>query len=95
MCLHKHNIGGLKESVDLLASLGVSHIKMNIASPTGRWKNEQEHFLSADEAYQAVIDYLPVYESDGMPVSAQFCGFIDFNKETGRIRIPFGKFDGS
>lgn len=94
MCLHKHNIGFLKESIDLLASLGLSHIKMNVASPTGRWKNEQEHFLTADEAYQAIIDYLPTYVSDGMPVSAQFCGFIDFNKETRRILIPCRKYSG-
>ena len=94
MCLHRNNIGGLKESVDLLAAEGVSHVKMNVASPTGRWKNETEHFLSHDEAYQAIEDYLPQYVADGMPVSAQFCGFIDFNKETRRILIPFRKFSG-
>ena len=28
MCLHRHNIGTLRESVNLLASLGVVHVKM-------------------------------------------------------------------
>ena len=95
MCLHRHNIDVLKQSVDLLAAEGVSHVKMNIASPTGRWKNETEHFLSQDEAFAAIEAYLPQYVADGMPVSAQFCGFIDFNKGTRRIMIPYQKFSGA
>lgn len=94
MCLHKHNIGGLRESINLLASLGVRHVKMNVASPSGRWKNETEHFLSQDEANEAILEYLPQYVEDGMPVSAQFCGFIDFNKEARQIMVPFQKYSG-
>ena len=94
MCLHKHNIGDLKENVDLLASLGLVHVKMNVASPTGRWKNETEHFLSQDEANQAVLDYIPQYVADGMPISAQFCGILDFNKQARRISIPYNKYGG-
>ena len=95
MCLHRHNIGVLKQSVDLLAREGVSHVKMNVASPTGRWKNETEHFISQDEAFEAIDAYLPQYVADGMPVSAQFCGFIDFNKESHTIMIPFQKYSGA
>lgn len=94
MCLHRHNISDLKENIDLLASLGLAHVKMNVASATGRWKNETEHFLTQDEANQAIIDYIPQYVADGMPVSAQFCGFIDFNKKTRKILIPSNKFGG-
>lgn len=95
MCLHRHNIGVLKESIDRLSAEGVSHVKMNVASPTGRWKNETEHFISQDEAFEAIEAYLPQYVADGMPVSAQFCGYIDFNKETRRIMIPYQKFSGA
>ena len=94
MCLHRHNISTLKESVDLMASLGLVHLKMNIASPTGRWKNETEHFLTQDEAHQAILDYIPQYVADGMPLSVQFCGFLDFDKEKQRILIPFAKYTG-
>ena len=94
MCLHRHNIGGLKESIDLLAREGVCHVKMNVASPTGRWKNETEHFISQDAAFKAIEAYLPQYVADGMPVSAQFCGFIDFNREARKILIPFRKYSG-
>ena len=94
MCLHRHNIGTLRESVNLAASLGLVHLKMNVASPTGRWKNETEHFLSQDEANQAILDYIPQYIADGMPVSVQFCGFLDFNKEERLVMIPYAKFPG-
>lgn len=94
MCLHRHNIGVLKDSIDLLASLGVSHVKMNVATPAGRWKNEAKHFISQEEAFEAIEAYLPQYVADGMPVSAQFCGYIDFNRETRRIMIPFQKYSG-
>ncbi|MBR1876951.1 MAG: radical SAM protein [Lachnospiraceae bacterium] len=94
MCLHKHNIGGLRESINLLASLGVVHIKMNVASATGRWKNETEHFLSQDEANQAILDYIPQYVEDGMPVSVQFCGILEFDKKKRRITIPYKKYNG-
>lgn len=94
MCLHKHNIGTLKESINLLGSLGVSHVKMNVATPTGRWKNETEHFISQDEANEAILEYIPQYVADGMPVSVQFCGILDFNIVKGKIDIPYRKYSG-
>lgn len=95
MCLHRHNIGDLRENVNLLASLGLSHIKMNVATPAGRWKNEKEHFISQDEAIQAVLDYIPQYVEDGMPVSVQFCTLIEFDTTRGKISIPSQKYGGS
>ncbi len=94
MCLHRHNIGNLKENIDLLSSLGLVHVKMNVASPMGRWKNETEHFLSQDEAYEAILDYIPQYIADGIPVSAQFCGLLEFDKREKKTSIPYARYDG-
>ena len=94
MCLHKHNIGTLRESINLLAELGAVHLKMNVASPDGRWANETEHFITQDEAFEAIIDYLPQYINDDMPISVQFCGLIDFNKREKYIVCPYQKFSG-
>ena len=94
MCLHKHNINDLRKNINFLAELGLSHVKMNVASATGRWKNETEHFISEDEANEAILSYIPQYVEDGMPVSAQFCGFLDFNREMRVIRVPFMKYSG-
>ncbi len=94
MCLHKHNIGDLRKNINFAAELGLAHLKMNVASPTGRWKNEKSHFITEDEANQVILEYLPQYVADGMPLSVQFCSFIDFNKEQRTIMIPAMKFDG-
>lgn len=94
MCLHKHNIGSLRDTVNLLAELGAVHLKMNVAAPEGRWADEKEHFITQDEAFNAIIDYLPQYVEDKMPLSVQFCGFIDFNKKGKYITFPSQKFSG-
>ena len=94
MCLHKHNVHDIGKNISFLAELGLQHLKMNVASPAGRWKNETEHFITEDEANQVIIDYLPEYVASGMPVSAQFCSFLDFSKETRTIRIPARKYSG-
>ena len=94
MCLHKHNISTLRETINLLASLGLVHLKINVATPSGRWKNESEHFISQDEANEAVLAYIPQYIEDGMPLSVQFCGILEFNKENKTIMVPYRKYTG-
>lgn len=95
MCLHRHNISTLRETIRLLADFGLYHLKMNVATPTGRWKNETEHFISYEEAYQEILDYLPQYIEDGIPMSVQFGILIDFNKEGKYVVIPAAKYSGT
>lgn len=94
MCLHKHNIATLPESIRLLAELGAVHVKINVAAPEGRWASEAEHFITQDDAIRAIIGYLPQYVADEVPISAQFCGFLEFDKLRGRISIPYERFTG-
>ncbi len=94
-CLHRHNYNDLRENIKFLGSLGLQHVKMNVTTPTGLWKNETEHFATQDEVNEAILRYIPQYVEDGMPVSAQFAGFLDFNKEQGVIRVPHRKYNGS
>ena len=93
-CLHRHNYLSLRENINFLASLGLKHVKMNVTTPTGLWKNETEHFATQDEVNAAILAYIPQYAEDGFPISAQFAGFLDFNREDGRIRIPHKKYGG-
>ena len=94
MCLHRHNYKDLRKNINFLAGLGLVHVKINVASPTGRWKNETEHFLSHDEAFEEIVRYLPQYFEDGAPVSTQLCSLLDLNKERRAIMIPSQKFSG-
>ena len=93
-CLHRHNYLSLRENINFLASLGLKHVKMNVTSPTGLWKNEKEHFATQDEVNEAILAYIPQYAEDGFPVSVQFAGFLDFNREDSFIRIPRKKYSG-
>ena len=94
MCLHKHNIGDLRKNINFTASLGLAHLKMNVATPSGRWKNETEHFITQDEANEAIMEYLPHYFEDGMPISVQLCSFLEIDKEMGAMYVPSRKYSG-
>ena len=79
MVVCKESIGSIRETVNLLASLGVRHLKIGAASPQGEWLNEPEHFLSRAEVFQAFLDYIPHYFEDGKPISIGMEGFFSYD----------------
>ncbi len=91
MVLCRESKGSIRESVNLLASLGVSHVKVGNASPQGEWLNEPEHFLSRAETFEAFMDYIPHYFEDGMPVSIGLDGFFSYDKSDNRPYAIFEK----
>ncbi len=93
MTLHKYNIDSINESIEYLSQLGCSYLKINIASPSGLWANEAEHFLTDDEAYEKLLnEIIPEYlKNKCIPV--QFCGILEFLPNN-TVRIPFAKFHG-
>lgn len=95
MCLHRHNIATVRESVNLLASVGCSSLKINVASPMGNWANEKEHFITNAEAYQAMLDYIPQYFEDGAPLNIQMCILFQFDREPQRFSIPTARYSGT
>ena len=81
----------IRESVNLMASLGVRSMKVGNASPLGEWRNETEHFLSRDEVYQTYLDYIPHFFEDGAPLSLILEGFFDYDKPTDSTSSWFEK----
>ena len=81
----------IRESVNLMASLGVRSMKVGNASPLGEWRNETEHFLSRDEVYQAFLDYIPHFFADGAPLSLILEGFFDYDKPSDSVSSWFEK----
>lgn len=79
MCLCRHNAGCIRETVNLLASLGVSSIKIGNAYPQGDWEGQKEHWLSQEEAWEAFLEYIPQYFEDGMPTSIGLEGFFSYD----------------
>jgi len=68
MVICRESAGCIRESVNLLASLGCRGLKIGNASPQGEWANETEHYLTQEEAWQVFLDYIPQYLTDGKPM---------------------------
>ena len=80
MVLFKDNVHTIRESVNLMASLGVFAMKIGNASPQGEWLNQPEHYLTQAETYEAFLEYIPHYFEDGMPISISLEGFFSYEK---------------
>ncbi len=91
MVVCRENIGSLRESVKLMASLGVRYVKVGIALPQGEWIDQPEHFLSRKELYEAFLEYIPQYFEDGTPVSVGLDGFFRYDVQEGRLAAEFEK----
>ena len=80
MVVCRESLGSIRESVNLMASLGVYGMKIGSASPTGEWLNEPEHYLTQAELYEAFLEYIPHYFEDGKPLSIGLEGFFNYEK---------------
>lgn len=98
MVVCRESIGSLRESVNLMASLGVRSMKVGNALPAGEWLNEPEHFLSQAELYEHFLEYIPHYFEDGKPLTLGLEGFFNYDVGTQELsafnekNIPEDKF---
>ena len=77
MCIHRQNKHTLRDSVNLLASLGCGSLKTNPISNVGAWKEGgYGPGIGMEELFQTYLDYIPRYYEDGMPLSLQLGGFF-------------------
>jgi len=81
MSLHKGNRHTVRESVNLMASLGVKSMKVGTMMTLGEWMQPEVRDLQmtpADE--QAVFEeYIPQYFEDNAPVSIMLSGSFMYN----------------
>jgi radical SAM protein with 4Fe4S-binding SPASM domain len=85
MVVCRESLGSIRESVNLMASLGVRSMKVGSASPQGEWKNEPEHYLTQAELYEAFLEYIPHYFEDGRPLTLGLEGFFFY--DTGKEKL--------
>jgi len=96
LCLHQYNKHTLRESVNLLASLGVGSVKTNPASMSGAWiENAGDANLTIQELYEVYLDYIPHYFEDGAPMNIQLGGFFYGRKGEMKYMLPSVKCDGA
>lgn len=82
MCLHKNNIGTVRETVKLLAGLGVRSLKTSSGMELGEWTSPDVKalYLSNDEILKAICEYIPEYFEDEAPLSIMHCGHFVYNR---------------
>ncbi len=76
MCLHQKNRHTLRESVNLLASLGVQSMKVGNMLELGEWASPemQELQLTPAEEHEVFLEYIPQYFEDNTPLSIMLGG---------------------
>jgi len=95
LTLHRKNRHTLRESVNLLASLGVAHLKTNPAAPSGAWiENAGEDSLSYEDTYDIYLKYIPRFFEDGSPMDVHLGGFFKGNKGSMEYFISAWKYGG-
>lgn len=85
LCLHKGNIPELRRTVNFLASLGVTSVKIGAVSNSDLWKqNNDGNTLSTMEYFQTCIDYIPQFYEDACPVTMNWGGIIQIEAHSGK-----------
>lgn len=76
MCVHKKNAHTIRQSVNLLASLGVSGVKCGSMMELGEWAKEEVKALqlTRTEEQQIFEGYIPQYFEDNAPVAIMLSG---------------------
>ena len=77
MTLHKGNVHALRDTVNHLASIGCGSMRVGPVNDTGDWlRNSQGRTLSANEYREAILEYIPRYYEDGMPLDIILLGMF-------------------
>ena len=71
MCMHKKNSDTLRETVNLLASLGVRSMKVGSMMELGEWAQPEvaDLQLPSEESFAIFEKYFPKYFEDNAPLS--------------------------
>ncbi len=81
MCLHRGNVHAIRESVKLMASLGVTSMKMGATMDEGEWLSPEVRALALTPAEeQAAFEaYIPQYFEDDAPLAIMLHGSFMYN----------------
>ena len=78
--LHKGNLGSVRESVKLLASMGVDLVDIGRIFAMGAALDMQDKLMTRAEEHDFLLEYIPQYIADGAPVELHLSGiFSVFN----------------
>ena len=81
MCMHRKNRHVLRESIKLMASLGVRSMKCGSMMELGEWAQPelQDLQLTKEEELEMFEEYIPQYFEDDAPVSIMMAGVFMYS----------------
>ena len=82
-CLHKGNVHTIRETVKLMASLGVQSMKIGETLDLGEWMCPEirELALTPTEQFEAFLKYIPEFFEDGAPLSIMLSSTFNYRKD--------------
>lgn len=96
MCIHKGNVDTIRETVNCLAQLGVPLMKCCSVAQTPLWcANAQGNDMSIPEYMEAMLNYLPYYYQDGMPMDLILGNLVRMNRGKPSYETTSEKYDGT
>lgn len=88
MCVHKGNQNVIRETVRVLADIGVPFMKIGNVSKTDLWLcNSEGKALDFEEFVDTVIQYIPHFFQDGMLMDITLSNVISLYKDSKKYQI--------
>lgn len=96
MCVHKGNAMKIRETVNALTEIGVPAIRLGNVAQTDLWKrNSQGNDMTQKEFCDAMLDYIPQFFADGMPVKMMIGGVIQLDKGSSQYKVVAERYKGA
>lgn len=96
MCIHKGNHHTFRETVNRLAEIGVPALKCSSVSDTELWnRNSEGNACGMEEYAEYMLDYLPHFFEDGMPMELLISGIIQLYKGNSEYGVIAEARDGT
>lgn len=96
MCIHKGNRNVLRDTVLILSDIGVSRLKVSEVMNTELWRrNSEKNVMDIRECINSMIEYIPYFFRDGMPMQVMLSRAVTLFKGSKRYKIVLTKFNGT
>ena len=80
MTVHRGNADKIRDTVLHLASLGCDKARINVAYEAGEWVLHNDGYLLEKNEYREILlDYIPKYYEDGMPMPVILNDLVSFD----------------
>ena len=89
MCIHRKNSHTLRDTVNMLASLGVTNFKCGAMMSLGEWAKPEVRDLQLSRAEEQKVfeEYIPLYFEDDAPLSVMLGGAFAYTPGAGHWDI--------